>query len=70
MPEDGVFFTVQGNLAKTLSHISVIGIGHLSGAIDYAAHYGNDNILEVGGTLLYLIKGVFQVIERPSASGA
>ena len=68
MPQDGVFFTVERNLAGAFAHIAVVGIGHFSGAVDNAAHDGNHHILEAGSSGLYLVKGVFQVVQRAAAA--
>ena len=70
MPKDGVFFSVKGHLAETFSHVAVVGIGHLSGTVDYAAHDGYDNVLEMGRALLDLVEGGLEVVEGSAATGA
>ena len=70
MPEDGFFFAVERHFAGAFAHIAVVGIGHFSGTIDDTAHYGNHHVLETGRGCLYLVKGVFEVVQRATTPRA
>ena len=61
---------VYGHLASAFPHISPVGICHLAGAVDYAAHNRYYYILEAGGLLHHLPVGLLEVIHCPSAARA
>ena len=43
--EDRFFALVERNLSGPFTHVAIVGIGHLSGAVHYAAHYGYHHVL-------------------------
>ena len=61
---------VDGHLAAALSDIAPVGVGHLAGTVDYAAHDRDDNSLEVRSACLDFGKGLLQVVHRAAAARA
>ena len=60
---------VKGYLASALAHVAVVGVGHLAGAVDDAAHDAYLQPFEVLGTGLDLLQGFLDVVLRASAGG-
>ena len=52
------------------THVSVVGVGHLTGSVDNAAHHSDLEVPEVGEVLLHQCHGGLQVEECPSATWA
>ena len=66
----GNILVVDGNLMVAFADIAPVGVSHLTGAVNYAAHDSDDHVLHAGSTLLNLLKGLLKVVHRPPASGA
>ena len=62
------FIPVEGDLAWTSPHISIVGVGHLTGTIDDAAHDADLEPFQVAGGFLDAGDGGLQVVERAAAS--
>ena len=64
------FLTVETDLSTTGTYIAVVGIGHLSGAIDNTAHNSNLQALHIFRGFLDALDSGAQVIERAATTGA
>src|SRR5579862_4098909 len=61
---------VEVHPARRGADVAEVGVGHLTGAVDDAAHDGNTHAWQMGGARLDAIGGAFQVEQRPSATRA
>ena len=54
---DALLALVEADLATGGSHLAIVGIGHLTGAVDDATHHANLEVRQVGSGLLHAMHG-------------
>ena len=64
------FLTIETDLSTTGTYIAVVGIGHLSGAIDNTAHNTYLQSFHILRSFLDTLDSGAQVIERATTTGA
>ncbi len=67
---DAVLPDVEVDAARTAADVAEVGVGHLAGAVDDAAHDRDLDPLEVLGLRFDALGGLLQVEERAPAGGA
>ena len=67
---DTFLLLVERNLATTGTYIARVGIGHLAGTVDYAAHDAYLQTHQMAGGCLDAGDGFLQVIQGASAAWA
>ena len=68
--DHGCFASVEGHAARSGPHVTIVGVGHLAGTVDYATHDGDLEALHSLGGLLHAAQGALQVKEGAAAAGA
>jgi hypothetical protein len=67
---DALLADVEVHLTGRAADVAEVGIGHLAGAIDDAAHDRNLDALEMAGLALNALRRLLQIEKRPAAGGA
>lgn len=67
---DDLSFSVEGDFASGGSDVSVVGVGHFSGAVDDASHDGDVEAFEVAGGVPDFIEDGGEIEFSASARGA
>ena len=64
-------YSTEGRYAtRPGAHVAVVGVGHLAGAVDDAAHDADAQVFQMRRARLDVGEGLFDVVERAAARGA
>ncbi len=61
---------VEGDAARSGAHLAVVGVGHLAGTVDDAAHHADAEVFQVRRAGLDVGEGLLDVVERAPARRA
>ena len=67
---DALLALVEADASSGCSHVSVVGIGHLAGTVDDAAHHADFQVSEVSCRLLHALHSGLQVKHGSATSWA
>ena len=58
MAQDRFLAVIDGHLVVSLSDISPVSVGHLAGAVDYASHHGDYDVMKMRGASFDFLEGI------------